>query len=126
MNAAGLRRRLARVALLTGVVLLLATLTGKAAGVEELIRENQTGTMHEKEGEVAFRHGSLAEVPAYVPQFLSFGDSLRTTNLARASGFFADWTQFRLKPMSILRIEPRDGDTNQPMLRLTRGEIYIS
>ena len=97
-----------------------------STNTEEVVVVRQTGTMRTKEGDVRFQKPAQPETAAAVPQAIGFGDALHTLDLARASGVFSDWTQFRLKPRSVLKIEQRSGVTNLPGIELVQGGIYIS
>jgi tetratricopeptide (TPR) repeat protein len=112
--------------LICGISVTAANLLSAVTNTEETVIARQTGTMRTKEGEVRFQKGAEAETVAAVPQPMSFGDALHTLELSRASGVFSDWTQFRLKPRSVLKIEERAGTTNLPAIELVQGGIYIS
>src|SRR5882724_618089 len=109
-----------------GFLIGVVTCARGAADVEELIVRNQRGVMNEKEGEVRFQPGTQAELPASPPQGLSFGDGLRTLELARASISLSDLSTLRMKSSTRLLIVPRTGATNVAGLRFLSGQGYIS
>src|SRR3954447_15154586 len=98
-----------------------------AAGAAESVLTNiQTGEMLIKEGEVNYRPPAQSETSAKPPQPLSFGDSLRTLRLARATVRFADWSELRMRELTRLQIQKRPEQPESPSLRLDEGQIYFA
>ena len=100
--------------------------TGRVLGGEEIVRETQTGKMLTKEGDVNYRPPGRAEVPAAKPQPLGFGDSLRTLQLGRATVRFIDFTELRLRELTLLEVEARSQDPQTPTLKIPEGQVYVS
>src|SRR5258708_4326119 len=73
------------------VLLVLHSCFSLSAAVEEVITERLAGQMREQEGTVTFKPPLQVEIPARVPQQVSFGDGLRTYAAARATVLFNDW-----------------------------------
>src|SRR5438874_705010 len=125
------RRNLLRCAgcvIFWGALALVASnpLAMAAASIEEMIYQNQSGIMNEKEGDVKFQPPQKAEAAAVAPQPLSFGDELRTLELARASVRLSDFSSLRMKSSTRLVIVPRTGATNLAGVKFFFGQAYIS
>src|SRR5438552_2052534 len=100
--------------------------TGRVLAGEEIIRQTQTGKMLTKEGDVNYRPPGRGEVPAAKPQPLGLGDSLHTLQLGRATVRFIDYTELRLKELTLLQLQPRPQEPYTPTLRIQEGQIYVS
>src|SRR4051812_15350290 len=106
------------------VFLLLQAVAAVAA--ESVLTNIQTGEMLIKEGEVNYQPPARSETTARPPQPLSFGDSLRTLRLARATVRFADWSELRMRELTRLQIQRRAEQPETPALRLDEGQVYFA
>jgi tetratricopeptide (TPR) repeat protein len=109
-----------------GTLCLFLLCVSTAFPAEEVIRQTQTGKMLSKEGDVNYKPPGKTEIPAARPQPLDLGDALHTLQLGRATVRFIDYTELRLKELTLLEVQPRPQEPYTPKLRIQEGQIYVS
>ncbi|MBN2505511.1 MAG: TonB-dependent receptor [Verrucomicrobia bacterium] len=97
-----------------------------APAYEELLTETQPGVMIQKEREVRYKTATAAELPAAVPQPLSYDDWLRTLNLSRATVRLNDRSHLRLSEFTRLEIRRPPTRPRLASLVLHAGAVHVT